>query len=491
MPLDYYTPEQVGRTRSFTPEGFLVCRDVPISRIGTLLYGEHELQGLEGQAGVIHVERLAEDVFADHSIASYTGKPVIVTHSGGVIAPENFRDHMVGTVMNPRRGTDDDSNVILADLMIYDADTIQDILDKVGYQVSAGYNAEYEQLAPGRARQYEIIGNHVALVSSGRCGPRCSIGDEAMAIPRRKMRTRLSLDTALSTKIRNAFRTRDEAALEDALNTAASDPIEEQPGEEMGTADTPQTHNITVNINGPAVSTPADTAAPAMGDNPNPQPPAVDPNMPPWAQQLMARLAALEAKSTTAPVAAAAPAAAQPAPDNADAEGQDDDGVDDDITKDDASEFPAEQVDPETGKPRVMSGELTKDSADTRALFQDTMARAELLAPGVKLLTMDGKMTVKQTRDSLCAFRRRVLSKATGDAVMSQKIAPLVEGKDFKTMTCDAVTNTFVAASQLVKALNSNTTLHGFMPRPRVTSSSNVMTPAEINKANRALYNVT
>ena len=44
-------------------------------------------------------------------------------------------------------------------------------------EVSLGYDADYEQTAPGVGRQTNIIGNHVALVERGRCGPRCAIGD--------------------------------------------------------------------------------------------------------------------------------------------------------------------------------------------------------------------------------------------------------------------------------------------------------------------------
>ena len=40
-----------------------------------------------------------------------------------------------------------------------------------------GYNAFYEQTAPGLGRQKDIHCNHVALVDEGRCGKRCAIMD--------------------------------------------------------------------------------------------------------------------------------------------------------------------------------------------------------------------------------------------------------------------------------------------------------------------------
>ncbi|WP_262211373.1 DUF2213 domain-containing protein, partial [Serratia ficaria] len=59
-------------------------------------------------------------------------------------------------------------------------------------QVSCGYDAEYEQTAPGKADQVEITGNHVALVPKGRAGNRCAIGDrDTMATQKKSWLQRL------------------------------------------------------------------------------------------------------------------------------------------------------------------------------------------------------------------------------------------------------------------------------------------------------------
>lgn len=90
-------------------------------------------------------------------------------------------------------------------------------------EVSCGYDADYEQLAVGRGRQMNIVGNHVALVERGRCGPRCAIGDSEVAKttdakPKRTWRDR----------VMTAFRAKDEAALEEALEGAKTSDEEEE-----------------------------------------------------------------------------------------------------------------------------------------------------------------------------------------------------------------------------------------------------------------------
>ena len=64
-----------------------------------------------------------------------------------------------------------DNDLLLADLVITDPVAIE-YINKELPEVSAGYEAEYEQTEPGRGVQREIVGNHTALVLRGRAGPR-------------------------------------------------------------------------------------------------------------------------------------------------------------------------------------------------------------------------------------------------------------------------------------------------------------------------------
>lgn len=173
----FYTPERLGEKRSVTPEGFLVCHDVPIARTGTQLYTPEEIPIDPGPDGLIRIERLPEEVFRDETIASFEGKAVTVNHPEDFVTPENWKQLAVGFQQNVRRGEGIEDDLLLADLVITDPAAIE-YINKELPEVSAGYEAEYEQTGPGRGLQREIVGNHTALVACGRAGPRCSIQDK-------------------------------------------------------------------------------------------------------------------------------------------------------------------------------------------------------------------------------------------------------------------------------------------------------------------------
>jgi hypothetical protein len=160
-----------------TDEGYLVCRDVPIARTGTQVYYEHEVPPLQGDTGGrVHVSRDASEVFRPDSIASFEGKPVCDDHPMEPVGPANWNNLAVGYVANPRRGDGTNDDLLFADLIF----TTQKGIDAVQNgkrAISVGYNAFYEQTAPGLGRQKDIHCNHVALVDEGRCGARCSIMD--------------------------------------------------------------------------------------------------------------------------------------------------------------------------------------------------------------------------------------------------------------------------------------------------------------------------
>ena len=61
-----------------TPEGYLICHDVPIARCGEQQYLPQEL-GLSGE-NIITVYRNEDEVFKTTAIASFEGKPVTDNH---------------------------------------------------------------------------------------------------------------------------------------------------------------------------------------------------------------------------------------------------------------------------------------------------------------------------------------------------------------------------------------------------------------------------
>jgi len=172
----FYLTGKIGASRSLTPEGFLVCHDVAIARAGTQLYTSDEVPVDPGPDGLVRVVRDDSEVFRPETIASFEGKPVTVNHPNDFVNPENWKQLTVGFVSNVRRGEGMFNDLLIADLVITDADGIEYVNRELP-EVSCGYEADYNQTADGYAEQQNIIGNHVALVDKGRAGSRCAIQD--------------------------------------------------------------------------------------------------------------------------------------------------------------------------------------------------------------------------------------------------------------------------------------------------------------------------
>lgn len=174
--MKYYVTTNISENIHETPEGFLICIGVPITRTGELVYGEGETPLETDDDGQIVIDRTEGDVFDPHTMASFEGKPVTINHPDDFVNPNNWADLARGTLQNIRRGQGDEKNCLLADVLITDAMAIG--LVKNGLrEVSCGYEAEYVQTGKGKGRQTKIVGNHLALVEKGRAGPSCAIMD--------------------------------------------------------------------------------------------------------------------------------------------------------------------------------------------------------------------------------------------------------------------------------------------------------------------------
>lgn len=174
----FYSTAKLSDRISETPEGFLICEAVPITRAGDLLYNPSETPITAGDGHTV-ISRSIDDIHDPATIASFEGKPVTINHPDDFVTPENWRELAVGVVQNVRPGEGEDADKLLADLLITDMEAISAVKQKRLREVSCGYEAEYVEESPGRGRQEGIIGNHVALVTSGRCGSECAIFDHA------------------------------------------------------------------------------------------------------------------------------------------------------------------------------------------------------------------------------------------------------------------------------------------------------------------------
>lgn len=85
--------------------------------------------------------------------------------------------------------------------------------------VSCGYDAQYKQLAPGKGKQYQITGNHLAVgIDRGRAGGRCAIGDSIPSTTKEKP------VMSWLKKLAQAIKTKDEDALAKLIDEAPDMP---------------------------------------------------------------------------------------------------------------------------------------------------------------------------------------------------------------------------------------------------------------------------
>jgi len=153
-----------------------LCKDVPLTRTGVFEYTASEVPVEASLDGMVKIQRDDDEVFAQNTIASFEGKPVTINHPEGMVTPENWSELAHGVVQNVRRGDGEQADLLLGDILITTEKGIE--LVKSGLrEVSCGYDAQYEQIEKGKGKQREIIGNHVALVTKGRAGSRCTIQD--------------------------------------------------------------------------------------------------------------------------------------------------------------------------------------------------------------------------------------------------------------------------------------------------------------------------
>lgn len=173
MPIAYYG-SQISPHLVDTPEGFLICKDVPIARTGPQDYLARELM-LDGDPDrLITVQRHPEDVFEEATLASFEGKPICDGHPPENVGPENYAAYTKGHVQNVRR----DGDYIVADLYINDANLANEVRNNVKREVSCGYLCNYVPDGSGY-KQTRIRGNHLAVVPKGRAGASVSIKDAA------------------------------------------------------------------------------------------------------------------------------------------------------------------------------------------------------------------------------------------------------------------------------------------------------------------------
>jgi len=505
--MRFYTTEQIGPTRFLTPEGFLVCKDVVLARTGTMIYGPHETPVAPGPDGVAHITRTEKEVFRPETVDSFNGKPFVDNHPPVDVDPENWLEFSKGSVLGPHRGTGDLRDCLVGDLIVYDKFLIQELSTDGGdggsgkRELSCGYDAKYAQTAPGEGFQYDIVGNHVALVEKGRCGSRCAIGDAAYSSPVSILAVEIP-EAPLSIrrrimkwfdKLKKAVDSGDQAATAAVIDEIA----------EAGSGAKSETHvhvhtvdKKTDDAHGAACDC-KDCKDKRTGDSGKTMDAAIDARFKKVEDGLAAQATATADLKTTLDKVAAA--------------------VLDESSEEEYEEGDKEEEEEDSDKKRSKDGheiefeaeapEGTGDKAwkvtDSRYLvdsFEQTIALAEIILPGVSVPTVDSSAPRKKTFDQLCGFRRRVLDQAyTQDVEVRDFVDsafPRLKVGDKKT-PCSRVRDAFLAVGNFKRAQNNDSAGTGPASRAGIVgiSSGNglgvkgkVKTPADLNKELAEFY---
>jgi len=428
--MRFYTVQKLGPKRSLTPEGFLLCEEVPVARTGEMIYGPGEVPVEPGPDGLIRISRTPDEVFRPETLASCIGKPVTLDHPEDFVTPANFAALGKGSMLNLRRGSGIEDDLLIADLLITDQAAIDAIQDDGIEEVSLGYEADYEQVSPGRGVQRNIVVNHVALVERGRCGPRCAIGDKEPE----EMKTKDSKPKgkrSFADRLRAAFMAKDAESAEELAKEAEA--MDEESEEERKEREAKEKEGKT----GDALAQILQTV-----------------------KALDARMAKIEAR---------------------DAEKEPDDDDDDDGKKKTGDE--GDLTEAET------AGKLNQSEVDlyTGDAAASIPSRAEILAPGIKLPTLDAKMATADRAAALCKCQRKALDLAYKTDAGRAAITPFLGGltADFERLPAALVHAAFMGASEMVKAQNNGAT-----SKTGITTKDfgKARTVADINAANRKFW---
>lgn len=433
--MRFFATEQLGPKQFMSPEGFLICLDVPIARTGSQIYGPDECPVQVGPDGISVIHRNADQVFHTDTMASANGKDICDDHPADDVMPSNYRLLSCGVMINIRRGEGTEDELLLADFVVKTPEMIDDIVNKKKIEVSLGYAADYVQTAVGVGEQRKIRVNHVALVPRGRCGPRCSISDHAHQPVPEPIPQPLTTDSAPETECgchkekkmtTKTFKQRVLDALkgtgkfkDEEMDTTADSIVEA-----AGKAKDEEAGGGGVHVHLPAAEgnfITRDEFSGYCSKNDEMHKKTQD-----SLSELASKMTPAEKEEATAE-------------------------KENEPVKDELSEEAPEGKKDEAVKAR--------DSAYLEASFTDTLASAEILFPGITPpLTFDRAMKPAKTyKDGICALRAKTLDAFYGTEPGKAFIGAALNGRtlDTKSMSCQRVADLFHGAVAHKKALNN------------------------------------
>ena len=447
--IRFYVTGQLSENIAETPEGYLLCSNVPITRTGEFVYKGSELTGNDGKPlvdptadGLVKIQRDADQVFSDETIRSFEGKPLTIDHPKGFVTPENWSDLAHGTIQNVRRGEQGD--LLLADILVTTAEAIE--LIKSGQrEISCGYDAEYEQIAVGRGRQTDIIGNHVAIVSRGRAGSRCAIQDKACSgcgECKGNCKTKDAVQEEVKMTIQDKFNKIKQWF--DSCPVKITDEDETDEEKEARLA---------------AEKEAKETQDKKMKDD-----------------ALEDRLAALEAGMNSI-MGMLKELLEEEEEETSDKKTKDGDETEEEKAEREAAEAQVTK-DAEEAEEKKEAEEKDKETCDS--MWPELISHAEVLVPG--------KSFRKPTKDRVAtmdSIKVSVLEEAKVNKEFGQDVIALIGARDLSRLTTDSLDVAFMAVSRLVGNKRNSKVQQGSI---KVHDFATARSVADINKANKDFY---
>jgi len=409
--MRFYTVLKLGPNREITPEGFTLFRNVTIARTGEQIYGPGEVDIPAGDDGVVHVMRTPEEVFRPRTLESIAGKPLVIDHPMDDVTPANWQHLAHGVLLDPRRGSGDQKDDTVGDLLVCTAQALAEI-DGGKREISLGYDADYYQTGPGRGEQRNIIVNHVALVNEGRCGGRCAVRD--------KSHKGAFMAKTWKDRLRLALKSKDEKEIEKALDEAPETEAEGEGSE----------HHVHIHMGG-------ERAADAEPEDPTEK-----------------RFKSIEdsIKSLTDAIGKK----------TGDSETEEEKKKREEEERKKAEDAAMEEeLAEEAPEGTEDKARKSRDSAYLEESFESVKSIAEIIAPGVKIPTFDKAADPRKTfTDCICGLRRKALQLGTKDAdtadLINQARGRTTDSAAIIDMSCGQVRTLFNSVGTLKKAQNNS-----------------------------------
>lgn len=169
-------------SQTMTDKG-LLCKDAVFAIAPQIReYAPIELGLKRWKGRMVRMYTPDDKLFSDDVINNLEGADFVEGHpAGNVVTPKNWRKHSIGVASNVRR----DGNRLIGDLLVKDEAAINTIQSKKKVELSLGYElfADVKSGKTDEGEDYDMVitkmvGDHVALVKTGRGGRQVRIGDK-------------------------------------------------------------------------------------------------------------------------------------------------------------------------------------------------------------------------------------------------------------------------------------------------------------------------